>query len=310
MASLTPSVTDFGAFSALRNDVRQSSPDALEKVTQQFESVFTHMLLKNMRQASLAPDPFAGPGSETCQDLMDQQWALTLSQKGGLGLAEALRRQLQPKAASTPEAAPAAAGKTERAATPSATTAARPPLLAASNAYRQSQGHCPPATPEEFMAQVWPAAEKAAAQLGISPRVLVAQAALETGWGRSTIRKANGEAGNNYFGIKSHGQWAGEQVRTLTNEFHDGVKKVERAAFRAYDSVEASFNDFVAFLKGNPRYRDALSVADQPHQFVDALQKAGYATDPDYASKIKSIMNGRRMNQYVAGLDRSTSTVA
>lgn len=303
MTTLTANVTDFSQFAGLRRDARSPDADTLKQVTQQFESVFTHMLLKNMRQASLAPDPFAGPGSETYQDLMDQQWSLTLSQNGGMGLAKAMQQQLQPPAMNTLESH--LSPNTETTSLPP-----RPPLAAASNAYQAVHGNGTGNTPESFMQSVWPAAEKAAAELGVSPKVLVAQAALETGWGRSTMKTATGEAGNNFFGIKSHGGWAGDQVRAVTHEFRDGVRQVESAAFRVYQSVEDSFNDFVAFLKDNPRYRGALAVADKPHQFVDALQKAGYATDPDYASKLKHIMDGRRMDQFVASRSDPQTKVA
>ena len=157
---------------------------------------------------------------------------------------------------------------------------AQPPLAPAKRAFSSS---------DDFVATMLPMAEQAARRIGIDPRYLVAQAALETGWGKSVMRQADGSSSHNLFGIKATGNWQGGQARAITSEFRDGQFVKETAAFRSYDSYQDSFHDLVTLLQSNARYKDALSAADTPEQFARELQKAGYATDPSYASKIISI---------------------
>ncbi len=159
-----------------------------------------------------------------------------------------------------------------------------------------------PGTPEAFVAQVWPHAKRAAAELGVCPKALVAQAALETGWGRSTIGNGQRDA-NNYFGIKAGRSWQGDVVSTGTKEFINGAMRSERAAFRAYASPAESFADYVALLKNNPRYANALQAGENRIEFAKALQQAGYATDPQYAAKINAIATGPTLNRAIAALD-------
>jgi len=119
----------------------------------------------------------------------------------------------------------------------------------------------------------------------------VAQAALETGWGRHMIRGEQGEPSFNLFGIKADSRWKGDAVSLTTTEYREGLPMKEQASFRAYQDYESSFRDYAAFLESNPRYRDVLSAADKPEVFAEKLQEAGYATDPNYGSKIRQIMN-------------------
>ncbi|TDF77519.1 flagellar assembly peptidoglycan hydrolase FlgJ [Pseudomonas sp. H9] len=157
---------------------------------------------------------------------------------------------------------------------------AQPPLAPAKRAFSSS---------DDFVATMLPMAEQAAKRIGIDPRYLVAQAALETGWGKSVMRQADGSSSHNLFGIKATGNWQGDQARAITSEFRNGQFVKETAAFRSYDSYQDSFHDLVSLLQNNARYKDAVSSADNPEQFAKELQKAGYATDPDYARKIISI---------------------
>ncbi|WP_028694553.1 flagellar assembly peptidoglycan hydrolase FlgJ [Pseudomonas cremoricolorata] len=142
---------------------------------------------------------------------------------------------------------------------------------------------------DEFVRTMLPMAEEAAKRIGIDPRYLVAQAALETGWGKSVMRNSDGSSSHNLFGIKATGKWQGGEASAITSEFRDGKFVKERAAFRSYDSYADSFHDLVSLLQDNGRYKDAVASADKPEQFARELQKAGYATDPDYARKIISI---------------------
>ena len=148
-----------------------------------------------------------------------------------------------------------------------------------------------PRSPEGFVAKVWPHAQRAARELGVDPRALVAQAALETGWGRRMIQRGDGDSANNLFGIKATG-WSGERASASTHEYRGGVRRNERADFRAYASPAESFADYVSLLKRSPRYAQALEAGGDVRGFAQALQRAGYATDPSYADKITAIANG------------------
>jgi flagellar protein FlgJ len=160
---------------------------------------------------------------------------------------------------------------------------------------------------DAFVAKVWPHAQKIGRELGVDPRAIVAQTALETGWGRSTI-SANGQTANNYFGIKATGGWRGGSVATNTQEYAQGGFRTERAAFRAYDGVEQSFNDYAALLTRSPRYAGALNAGNDIRGFAAALQRGGYATDPAYARKIEAIATGPALNRALARLDIDDAT--
>ncbi|WJD68819.1 flagellar assembly peptidoglycan hydrolase FlgJ [Pseudomonas asiatica] len=159
---------------------------------------------------------------------------------------------------------------------------------------------------DEFVATMLPMAEQAARRIGIDPRYLVAQAALETGWGKSVMRNTDGSSSHNLFGIKATGNWEGGEARAITSEFRDGQFVKETAAFRSYDSYQDSFHDLVSLLQNNSRYQDAVKAADKPEQFVQELQKAGYATDPNYASKISQIARQMKSYEHYAMLGTAT----
>ena len=164
---------------------------------------------------------------------------------------------------------------------------AQPPLAPAKKAFGSQ---------DEFVATMLPMAKAAAARIGVDPKYLVAQAALETGWGKSVMRAEDGSSSHNLFGIKAGQSWQGGQARAITSEFRDGTMVKETAQFRSYDSYQDSFHDLVTLLQSNDRYKEVVKSADNPEQFVRELQKAGYATDPDYASKISQI--AKTMNSY------------
>lgn len=164
---------------------------------------------------------------------------------------------------------------------------AQPPLAPAKKAFSSQ---------DEFVATMLPMAKAAAARIGVDPKYLVAQAALETGWGKSVMRAEDGSSSHNLFGIKAGQSWQGGQARAITSEFRDGAMVKETAQFRSYSSYQDSFHDLVTLLQSNDRYKEVVKSADNPEQFVRELQKAGYATDPDYASKISQI--AKTMNSY------------
>ncbi|MCA1805665.1 MAG: glucosaminidase domain-containing protein [Xanthomonadaceae bacterium] len=125
--------------------------------------------------------------------------------------------------------------------------------------------------------------------------MLIAQAALETGWGRAMPRHEDGSPSHNLFGIKADSRWDGERVAVQTMEFRDGLMQRERASFRSYQSLAQGFEDYVSFLRENPRYQQALEAAGDGGRYLRELQQAGYATDPEYADKINAILGGERL---------------
>lgn len=162
-------------------------------------------------------------------------------------------------------------------------------------------------SPESFVSSIWQHAQSAASELGVDPRALVAQAALETGWGKKVMRRDDGNSANNLFGIKSTG-WSGDSVRRTTQEYRNGVAGTEKADFRAYSSAKESFADYVRMLKSNPRYQQALAAGGDVRSFANALQKAGYATDPGYASKIAAIANGPLLNRAISSVTNAIAS--
>ena len=167
----------------------------------------------------------------------------------------------------------------------------------------QAPGKAAFASKDEFIAAMLPMAEQAAEKIGVDARYLVAQAALETGWGKSIIRQQDGTSSHNLFGIKSHNSWDGESARVLTTEYQGGKAVKEAASFRAYDSYAHSFEDYVSFLQSNGRYEKALNATENPEQFARELQKAGYATDPQYARKVAQIARQMSTYQTIASSD-------
>ena len=159
-------------------------------------------------------------------------------------------------------------------------------------------------SPEDFVRHLYPIAQQAAERLGLDPRMMLAQSALETGWGRHMIPREDGSNSFNLFGIKADRRWDGEAAEVATLEYRNGTPRQERWAFRAYDSFEQSMQDYVDFLTANPRYQQALQKTDNPQAFARGLQQAGYATDPQYANKIVNIMDGPTMNQALQELKR------
>jgi flagellar protein FlgJ len=175
---------------------------------------------------------------------------------------------------------------------------AQPPLAPARQAFSSA---------DQFVATMLPMAQQAAERIGVDPRYLVAQAALETGWGKSVMRQQDGTSSHNLFGIKASSSWKGAQARAITSEFRNGEMVKETAEFRSYDSYQDSFHDLVTLLQSNNRYQEVLKSADNPEQFVRELQKAGYATDPDYASKISQIARQMKSYQNYAAAGASTT---
>ena len=161
-------------------------------------------------------------------------------------------------------------------------------------------------TRQEFVDTMLPMAQEAAKKIGVDAHYLVAQAALETGWGKSIIRERDGSTSNNLFGIKAHSSWDGDVATTLTTEYRNGKASKEAADFRSYDSFKQSFDDYVSFLQSNDRYGKALAKGGDSSQFMHELQRAGYASDPQYARKVSQIARQMKSTyENIAAVDTS-----
>ncbi len=164
---------------------------------------------------------------------------------------------------------------------------------------------------EDFVNRLRPYAEIAAKELGVEANVLLSQAALETGWGKSVIKASDGASSYNLFNIKANKSWKGAQQKVETIEYKDGVARKEMAGFRAYSSYQESFDDYVNFIKTNPRYRTAIKMAGKPERYMHELQQAGYATDPNYAKKVMKIYQSKVVaNQVLDTLATKQSSIS
>lgn len=165
------------------------------------------------------------------------------------------------------------------------------------------QAHHGWSKPSEFIQELMPHAESVAKQLGVNPEVLVAQSALETGWGKHTMRHQDGSVSFSLFGIKADHRWSGDTVEVPTMEFRNGRMQQEKAHFRAYDSVGEAIQDYADFIQGNARYQDALSNSQDEVHYTKGLQEAGYATDPAYANKILNILQSDTLKEGLAAIE-------
>lgn len=272
--------TDVNALSGLKRDAKAQTPEALREAARQFESIFTRMMLKTMREASSGDDLFNSQESGFYRDMFDDQISVDMSRGHGLGLADQLVAQMlragivkAPAGESTDAVTPATPGALQK---PSGREFSLPAGSVA-------------ASPQAFIQKMLPSAVAASKTLGVDATTLLAHAALETGWGRATPTSAEGKASNNLFGIKAGSTWRGESVGAATVEFDKGVASQRVERFRAYDSPQASFTDYVAMLRDSPRYAAALGQGGDVGAFASALQNAGYATDPRYAQKLVAV---------------------
>jgi len=327
---MTAAITDFDQFSRMRMDVRDNDPAVLREVAGQFEALFVQTLLKNMRSSSLG-DPIFGQSDqfEMYQGMLDQQFAVEMSKGRGIGVADMLVRQLgggETSAPQTPQAVNRAlpAIPSYRALRPFAPTGQPAEIAPRLQAAAGSDGTKSVDTRSvdtksidtnwtgrtDFARDVWPHAVRAGETLGIAPEALLAQAALETGWGEHVMRLADGNNSFNLLGIKSSPDWQGATVSKSTLEFRGGVAQREQARFRAYPDLASAFDDYAAFIGSKSRYASVIGSGSDTGQFASALQEAGYATDPNYANKIERIVNGNTMRDVLEALKGVTSVPA
>lgn len=330
---------------------KKNPEQALQKTAKEFESLFTHMLLKSMRAANQVfkeGNYFNSNETQFFEEMLDSQLSVELSKGKGIGLADMLIKQLSAQGGNPTESVKTEpipfdkavkqrqlsytlhyvqALKTHPDITPKESNQKsihQPDNSQKSDGHKHShkKNSDHPISdhpmdvaslsfkndpkkfniPETFITHVYPIAKQLASTFGFNPAVLVAQAALETGWGKHIIKHNSGDSSYNLFGIKADRRWGGDKAHVSTMEYRQGVAVKERAAFRSYDSIAASINDYIDFLKVNPRYQVALTKRDNPEQFLNALQQAGYATDPNYANKILRIANGALFKETIAKL--------
>jgi len=298
--SSTPSTSsgiDPRQLDALKLDVKNGTdPAVTRKVAQQFESMFLSMMLKNMRASLPNSDPLASDASKMATDMYDQQLAQNIAGKGrGIGLADALVAQIERSQGKQPSSASSGLDAALASLTMS--------HLKMPNGV--SQGDADAATPatataptsggsihSSFVERFKDAAAFAAEASGLPLKVLMGQAALESGWGKHEVRDAQGTASFNLFGIKAGSAWTGPTVDAVTTEVIGGVAQKVVQKFRAYASYAESFADYAKMIVSNPRFEKAVQSAGDALQFAKEMGKSGYATDPSYGAKLAHVLTG------------------
>ena len=269
---------DPSALNALRYGADgKNDKAALKEAAKQFESLFMRELIKSMREATSKSGLMDNEGSDMGTDLLDQQFSVQLSGLPG-GLSEAIERQLGRQmggnATTNGSASPGSAI--------GATTSATPSTVSRASTGSRQAG---------FVSQHTQAAEVVARESGIPASYMIGQAGHETGWGKSEIRHRDGSNSFNLFGIKATSSWKGKVAEVVTTEYVNGVPRKQVAKFRAYDSYADSFRDYAKLIGNSPRYDKAMDQIGSVHGFATGLQKAGYATDPQYAAKLSRAIN-------------------
>lgn len=298
------SQTDFSHFAGLRLAAKKDPDASLKKVSREFEALFVQMMLKAAREAGGQDGMLDNHESRLYHEMFDDQMALSIAEKGNLGIEDMLRKQF---ASSVPKPGKDAAASAihelklpERKTFPDVAMPYVPAPEVEGNdevvdvtRWNSPQAGSTSAAPEvdrtRFTTSLREHAARAAARLGTTPDILIAQAALETGWGKHVMPGTDGQSSNNFFSIKADPSWTGDTVKHRTLEFVQGRAVNINAGFRSYAGVGQAFDDYAEFISQNPRYQRALENARDPRAYVQELQRAGYATDPQYAQKILQI---------------------
>lgn len=314
----TPNRAAFDVQSAqdLRSQFAKNPQEGLKAAAQQFETMFLQMVMKSMRDTVPDDGMLNSEQSKFYTSLLDQQMAQNLSSNGkGVGFAKLIEQQLgrtmvgNASEANAQGAANAAAGDLPLAASDGRHLQYKTVLgnLPTSAAYPRANATAAPAAAtdmpansKEFVNRVWPYAVEASRSTGVPPQFLVAHSALESGWGRSEIRRADGSPSFNLFGIKAGKSWNGATADTMTTEYVNGQPQQSVERFRAYGSYEEAFRDYANLLRNNARFGSVIGSQDGT-EFAKRLQQAGYATDPMYAEKLSRIINGPALRQALIG---------
>lgn len=284
---------------ALQARVAAGDKQALRDAARQFESLMVTQMLKTMRETRFSDedDPLSGgDGAKLYRDLLDQQWASSITRGRGIGFADmmikALERQADDMAGASPDKASAAP---VAAAAPHATPIRVPdgalaatPLAATAPAVAAPPAGTAQDRKSRFLDTMRAHAEVAASATGVPARFILAQAALESGWGEREIRAADGRNSHNLFGIKATPAWRGGSMETVTTEYREGLPMQLTQRFRAYADYAEGFADYAQLLRR--RYGEALAGGDDAAGFARGLAANGYATDPRYAEKLLAVI--------------------
>lgn len=275
---------DTQSLEQLRAQAKHSPDQALKAAAQQFESVFLNMMLKSMREATPQDGMFESEQTKMFTGMLDQQLAQSMSSRG-VGLADMMVKQLSlnmggqmPNVDSLRKSSSAVFAPNPPLTAPPATTMSVLPSAYSENAQ------------QDFVNRMLPFARQAGQASGVPPQLMLGQAALESGWGKREIRMADGSNSFNLFGIKANAGWNGKVAEVMTTEYKNGVAYKQVEKFRAYSSYAEAFQDYAGLISNNPRYADVLQQGSDVAGMAQAIQKAGYATDPKYADKLVSIM--------------------
>ncbi len=280
---------DSQSLSKLKLEAGNATPETIKETAKQFESMFMRELVKSMREASdsMKAGMLDNPGSDLGTDLLDQQFAVQMSgQPGGLSdmISQQLARQMGVTLPGTTTTPPA--GGTEPVKTRATTDLGLDAKITPVKTKR-----APTESQSNFVKQHSDVASKVEKATGIPASFMLGQAGHETGWGKFEIKVKGGATSHNLFGIKAGAGWTGKVAEVTTTEYVNGVAKKQVAKFRAYDSYEDSFKDYARLISESPRYAKARAQTTSAHAFASGLQKAGYATDPEYAAKLSRAIN-------------------
>lgn len=305
---------DTNSLNGLKNSAKAGTPAAMKEAATQFEAMFINMMMKSMRDATPQEGMLDNQQTKTFTTMLDQQTSQNLA-KRGVGLADVLVRQLSANQMGQQALAIGADGMSSDAAagagrlTPSLSNAAAmygngaalgagaavnavsgtaaskaPPLPATTETGRVQAPHV-----RAFQEKLHEHAHAAEQTTGVPAKFMLGQAALETGWGKRMIRNADGSNSNNLFGIKAGAGWKGKVATAVTTEYVNGKPQTKVEKFRAYDSPADSFRDYANMIAKNPRYEKVIGSSDAA-TFAQGLQRAGYATDPNYAAKLTRLI--------------------
>ena len=279
---------DARSLGALKAQAGQNTPESIQQAAKQFESLFMRELIKSMREATMKSGLMDSPGGDLGADLLDQQFAVQMSGQPG-GLSELIAKQLSRQMGNPEEPAkPKVSMPPPVSATP---PAAKAKIAAVATAAYGAQGVAPASASSSFVKRHGDAADRVAKATGLPAGFMLGQAGHETGWGKHEIRRKDGSPSFNLFGIKAGPNWTGKVAEVTTTEYVNGTAKKTVAKFRAYDSYDASFRDYARLITETPRYAQAKQQTSSPLAFASGLQRAGYATDPEYANKLSRAIN-------------------
>ncbi|MBD7972997.1 MULTISPECIES: flagellar assembly peptidoglycan hydrolase FlgJ [Escherichia] len=259
----------------------------IRPVARQVEGMFVQMMLKSMREALPKDGLFSSEHTRLYTSMYDQQIAQQMTAGKGLGLAEMMVKQMTPEQPLPAEEMPAGPMKFPLETVMSFQNKALRQMV--QKAVPRNYEALLPGDSKTFLAQLSQPAQLASQQSGVPHHLILAQAALESGWGQRQIRRENGEPSYNVFGVKASGNWKGPVTEITTTEYENGEAKKIKAKFRVYGSYLEALSDYVGLLTRNPRYA-AVTRAASAEQGAQALQDAGYATDPEYARKLTNMI--------------------